>query len=287
MALPGPNALTVAALWAIYEPVSRRDNDSWQTERGRAQHLVRHLGSKVASTLSLDDVENYRTGRLEEKTVRGEPPAPATLDREVELLKRMLNHAVARRRLYANPLAQVKLLAKANVRRSNVREDDFARLLEAAPSYLRPILTMAYDTGLRITSILRLRWDQVDLQEGCVVFAAGELKNDEPLKVYLTRRLASTLDGLERKGPCVFPNPDTGEHYRDIRKAFHAAAEAIGRPELWIHDLRRSFATRARRRGVPQAVVQRMGGWKTDSAFRRYNIVEDRDVQDAAKLLDE
>lgn len=31
----------------------------------------------------------------------------------------------------------------------------------------------------------------------------------------------------------------------------------------------------------------RIGGWKTDSAFRRYNIVDERDLQEAADALDQ
>jgi hypothetical protein len=36
--------LTVAEAWTLYEPVTRRDNDSWQSDVGRARSVVRHLG---------------------------------------------------------------------------------------------------------------------------------------------------------------------------------------------------------------------------------------------------
>ena len=54
--------------------------------------------------LTLKDVDAYRNARLEEKTVRGTPPAPGTLDREVELLKRMLGYAVKSGQLKEHPL---------------------------------------------------------------------------------------------------------------------------------------------------------------------------------------
>lgn len=283
--------MNVAEVWKLYEPVSRRDNDTWQTERSRAAHLVRLLGSRRVAQLSLADVDEYREARLRERTVRGAPPAPATLDREVELLVRAINYAVACRKVYANPLAKVKLLGKPNVRRSVIDEKTFAALVEAAPEHIRPILTVAYDTGMRLGEILGLRWDQVNLPEGCLELEAEATKTEEPRRVFLTSRVLSKLGELAGARPPdtfhVFLNPATGDRYWDIRKAFGAAARAVGRPNLWFHDLRRSFVTRARRRGIPQSVVKRMSGHKTDSVFVRYNIVEDRDVQDAARKLEE
>lgn len=63
------------------------------------------------------------------------------------------------------------------------------------------------------------------------------------------------------------------------------ACSAAGLDGIWIHDLRRSFATRARRAGIPESVVMRMGGWKTRAVFDRYNVVADDDVREAAKRL--
>ena len=59
---------------------------------------------------------------------RGEAPSPATLDREVELLKRLLNYAAACGRLTENPIARVKLLRVPNVRRVVLDEEAFQRL---------------------------------------------------------------------------------------------------------------------------------------------------------------
>jgi len=104
--------LTVAQARAAYEPKARRDNVAWQTDLGRSKHLLRHLGERQAATLSLADVEEYRTQRLAENTARGAPPAPETLDHEVGLLKRVLNFAVDSRRLPANPLLRAERAAQ-------------------------------------------------------------------------------------------------------------------------------------------------------------------------------
>jgi hypothetical protein len=59
-----------------------------------------------------------------------------------------------------------------------------------------------------------------------------------------------------------------------------------GLPNVHLHDLRRSYATLARRRGIPESVVMKQGGWRTSSVFRRYNIIDEQDVLDAARVME-
>jgi len=54
---------------------------------------------------------------------------------------------------------------------------------------------------------------------------------------------------------------------------------------LLFHDLRRSGARNFRRAGVAEDVIQRIGGWKTASMFKRYNIVDARDLAEAGERL--
>ena len=63
---------------------------SWQSEEARARCVLQHLGDRLVAKLNMGDVDGYRTKRFAEKTRMGRAPAPATLDKEVELLKRML-----------------------------------------------------------------------------------------------------------------------------------------------------------------------------------------------------
>ena len=52
------------------------------------------------------------------------------------------------------------------------------------------------------------------------------------------------------------------------------------------HDLRRSAAKAARRAGVPESVVMKMGGWKTAAMFRRYAIDSGSDQRAAAEMVE-
>ena len=55
--------------------------------------------------------------------------------------------------------------------------------------------------------------------------------------------------------------------------------ETVIRPHLVSrtpHDFRRTAARNLIRAGVPQHVVMKLCGWKTDAMFRRYAIVDER-----------
>ncbi len=41
------------------------------------------------------------------------------------------------------------------------------------------------------------------------------------------------------------------------------------------------------KRGIPEHVIMKVGGWKTASVFRRYAIVDSDDLRDAARRMDQ
>lgn len=278
---------TVRQLWTEYEPITRRDNDSWQSDVGRAAHVLRLLGDRRASRLTRGDVEEYRTKRQAETTRRGGAPSPGTLDREVELLKRLLNYAAACGRLTQNPIAHVKLLRVPNVRRVVLDEEAFQRLHAKAEAWVRPILLTAFDTGMRKSEVLNLRWSQLDLKAGAVRLEAEDTKTDEPRVVYLTERVLRAISEQPRllHAEFVFVNPATGRPWQDLQGALERARKAAGLDGVWVHDLRRSFVTLARRSGLPESVVARFSGHRTAAVFKRYNIVEEQDLKAAVQVL--
>jgi len=58
--------------------------------------------------------------------------------------------------------------------------------------------------------------------------------------------------------------------------------ELIGR---LFHDLRRSAVRRLEKAGVPRSVAMKLTGHKTESVYRRYAIVSERDLAEGVQKL--
>ncbi len=281
----GQEKITVTEVWEIYEPVTRQNNRSFRSDIGRSKHFLRHLGKRRVTELTLADIEEYRIIRSKEQTPRGNPPSLAQLNLEVKLLRRSINYAVDCGHLSTNPLARVKMLTLQNVRQATITRAQFERLLEVSDDDLRPILLVAYDTGMRKNEILQLKWSQVDPDEGAIVLS--KTKTDEPRTIYLTTRVREELARLPRStSGYVFVNPRTNKPWVNIEKKWRRARKSAGIDDAWFHDHRRSFVTNARRDGVPESVLMKMIGDKTRSVFDRYNVVSPEDMKNAVAKIE-
>jgi hypothetical protein len=77
----------------------------------------------------------------------------------------------------------------------------------------------------------------------------------------------------------------SGRAIRDFQATWIAACTAVGLSGLLFHDLGRSGARNYPRAGVTEEVIMRIGGWKTPSMFRRYNVIDERDLAEAGERL--
>ncbi len=128
------------------------------------------------------------------------------------------------------------------------------------------------------------------------VFERDNIVDEKDLReaVRVLEKLGRVLDtvavsGLHKRkspGTAAFANPSTGAPWQDIRKAFRRAVVASELEGLWFHDLRSSFVTRARKLGISESVVIRMSGHPTRAVFGRYNIVDERDLREAVRVLE-
>jgi integrase len=287
------DTLTLSRAWDVYCNANGGRVRSLDTDRGRARHLFAFFGpDKRCATLTLEDVDAYRAQRRREVTVRKGPPSPATRNREVELLARLLAFAVSRRLLAANPLSGVEYEPQDNVREVVVKEDLLERILAVCAPWLRAFVLVAIDSGMRRTEIATLRWDRVDLEQGLINLSAVSTKTRLARTTILSDRARRAIADLPRSERWVFPSSRTAGHIdpSHVTSAFRWTLKdaGIAAPDggpIWLHDLRRSFVTNSRRRGIAETVVMKMTGHRTASVFERYNIKGVEDVLRAREVL--
>src|SRR5688572_27690097 len=152
--------------------------------------LNRWFGPMLLHEITAHRIEQFKRERLTGKW-RGhgtkgaaKPIRPATVNRELDGLRAILNKAVEWGKLIESPARNVRRL-KVDNRRTRILTDDEQRaILVACPRKLRAIVTLALITGARIGELLALRWE--DCQDGFLTF--WETKNGKVRRIaYLAR----------------------------------------------------------------------------------------------------
>ena len=79
-------------------------------------------------------IEAYQQKRLSEVTCRGTPYKPASINREIEVMKRIFNLAMREEMVTRNPCWKVTRLSEKNARDRVLSLDEFEKLVESVTS---------------------------------------------------------------------------------------------------------------------------------------------------------
>ncbi len=247
-------------------------------------HLEPFFGSLRAVQVTSDLLNKYVDTRQRFGA------ANATINRELAALKRMfhLGHSTTPPKLFYIP--HFPSLAENNVRQGFLEDAQYESLLESCPEiWFQALVEVGCTYGWRIGELLRLKVNQIDLDNWVIRLHPGTTKNKDGREVTMTKGVHDLLRlCVEGKSPldALFTRPN-GKRVRDFREAWEKARTAAGVPGLLFHDLRRTAARNFRRAGIAEGVIMKIGGWRTRSVFERYAIVSQGDVEDALQKLEE
>jgi len=264
------------AKWYLDLPEIKNKRSYSRDERSVGK-LLPFFGDLLLRDIKPVKVEAYKQKRLNEISYRGHQTKPATVNRELACLKTIFNKAIANDKAERNPVKGVKLEKENNIRDKVLSFKEYEALLAQCPTYLKPIVQLAYHTGMRKGEILTLCWEQVYLKEGVIRLKPENTKTNEGRSVYLDREMVEMFRAMPRSLPGVRVFTRNSKPISCIREAFERACRRAGIKDFTFHDLRHTFVTNWRKAGIHESVIMKQTGHKTRSMFDRYNAVTDEE----------
>jgi len=276
-------------LASIRNGVRPRTFDSYDAQL--RLHVLPLLGERPVADLDVEDVLELID------VLRSKGYTGWTIRTVLTPLSRLLNHAVRRGAIAANPITRLDRTERPAVwaaEQKVLKRDEIGRLLDCAPDRYRTLLAAAVFTGLRQGELLGLTWAEVDFDDGVVKVRRSldrqgqrqEPKTRQAVRdVVLMPALGRALD--EHRSRSAFAAPDdfvfssrlgTPLHWRNIaRRALQPALKNAGLGHLRWHDLRHTFASLLIANGSNIVYVSRqLGHGSSDITLRCYSHLFDR-----------
>jgi integrase len=202
---------------------------------------------------------------------------PTTVHQEFRVLRRILSVAVKKKLCPANPCAGVEfpVILKGLFRPHYMTWSEQTKIEEHAPAYLRNVIRIITETGLRVYKELApLKKEQVDLVNKTVFIADSKTPTgvaEVPLSDIAVEAFRSQIE-LAGPGPWLFPSSKKPTEYQaTFKKTWERTLRKAGIPYFRLYDLRSTYATRLSAGGVADEWVTQMLRQTDAKVFKKYS----------------
>lgn len=282
---PGARArdgdLTLAELAAAYLDWNElnRSYATWKSRRVYLRWIVEPFG--------LERAVDLRPAHVEQTKRVHQGKAPKSINHFVRAIKTLYNWAMDQGILEANPVARVKGVPRAPVKRKAVSVLTAVRACRrgnASPP-LGDFMRLLLYTGMRSGELAGLPWDAYDRANRALIVGGHKTvgRSGQPRMIPLTARAVHLIERQEKGGAAIFSDPDG----RSLtRNAFAQRwKRARGDCAVTFHALRHTFVSQLLARGVPEWEVQRLVGHASTLMLRYYAAADMQRMRAAVERL--
>lgn len=248
---------------------------SAKNDRQRMLFLKNHFGYYTASQLQSKHIATYRDKRL------AEGKQGSTVIKEIGSLSHLIDVSI---KDWGIPLINnvAKLVRKPKQARGRDRrlaDGEEQILLQAARNskspLLAPIITLAIETGMRLSELLSLEWEDIDLKKQIALLPMT--KNGESRTVPLSKKAIKTMQAIPKQidMPKVFwrwKRADSFEY------TWRRMLKNTTIQDLRFHDLRHEACSRFFERGFNVMETAHISGHKTLQQLKRYTHLKTEDM---------
>lgn len=301
-----------------YEDWAKQNQKSGEANANRILTAFADFANTRLDKLTAWQIEKWKSARLKSGT------APATVNRDLLMLKAALSKAVAWNLVNDNPARPVKPLKGADnprVRYLNKGEENrLQNALEARESRMRteretanawraergydlfpaipgdgyahhlfPMILLAMNTGLRFGELTSLTWDNVRLEENpSIRVRAAYSKSGKERYVPLNSQAGKVLEAWSRqqaeRSGLVF-TARSGSEIGSVKTAWKNIKKEAKLHDFRWHDFRHHFASRLVMAGVDLNTVRELLGHGSLQMTLRYAHLAPEHKAAAVELL--
>ena len=261
-------------------------------ERKASPHTLRNYGQDLRQFLDFlrrDEGSLGSPQQIEPITIRSfmalranQGDSKATRSRKLSAIRSLFRYLAREGQITRNPGEAVRGPKQERKLPTVLTADDAKRLMDDCirPRSFRDqaLLETLYSSGARVSEVVNLNLDDVDLHEGiATVLGKGRKERIVPLGTHAVRALAAYRRSLPAgtvSGP-LFRNQRGGRlTTRSVERLVAQAARDLPNfPSLSPHGLRHSFATHLLDGGVDLRAIQELLGHVSVSTTQRYTHV--------------
>lgn len=191
-----------------------------------------------------------------------------TLNKYVFFFKTVFNFAYKMRFIQENITRDLRKYKEPPSRNRVLTPEEEDRLLFVVPPWLRDMIILALQTGMRSSEISLLTWDCVDLKRRIV--RLKDSKNGKQRVIPLTETATKMFqDRYEGLPGLIFRNPYTGKDY-SVYPNFKRYVTRLKLQNLCFHDLRHTAVTRMITNEISVSAVMSIVGHSSETMTQRY-----------------
>ena len=233
--------------------------------------LKEAFGARSLHTIKQKDIEDFLARRQDEGA------STATTNRDLCRIKNMFKKAMEWGIVDANPAATIKQAKEVVEEADFLTKEEVNDLIKACGPRLKPLVTVAVNTGMRWSELANLEWR--DVHSGRKIITLRDTKNGESRYVPMNRAVRDTLDDLRKQQArergriqkLVFASRLGDKPMKDVRKPYKKALKDAGIDETFtFHGLRHTAASHLVMSGVDLRTVGMILGHKTAQITLRY-----------------